>query len=315
MGTALAHQIAGNGHKVRAWSIEEDVLADIRDNNRNTKYLNGVRLDEKIEAIPELPRAVEGAELVIISVPSHIVDRVSRDLAGKVKQGQLVLNVAKGMYDGKLLTEVIRGRLGDEMAPAIGGMGGPAIAVEMAKGVPTAVIIGLPTAEGSRRIQSIVQNESLKVEATMDVVGLELCATMKNVFAIALGVCDGLGYGTNTKAFLTNIALEEMAGICEAFGGRRETAYGLAGLGDLLTTGFSPHSRNRTLGETMGRGEDWQQFAETHTVEGIAACKAVRDLTYSQGLETHLLDVVYEMLFLERAPDESIRHFFLEFAY
>lgn len=315
MGTALAHQIAGNGYPVRAWSIETDVLDEIRNYHRNTKYLEGVRLHDTIEAVTDLADAVAGAALVIVSVPSQVVHKLAADLAAHLQPGQVVLNVAKGMYSGQRMSEVLVEVLGKGATETTGSMGGPAIAIEMAKDVPTAVIVGVADGTAGKRIQQIVQNDTLKVEATKDVVGVELCATMKNVYAISLGMCDGLGYGTNTKAFLTSIALKEMSDICVAFKGLPETASGLAGMGDLLTTGFSKHSRNRTLGEKMAANGDWQAFIEANTVEGVEACKSIRDLTYSQGLRTHLLDTIYEMLFLERAPDESIRHFFTEFAY
>lgn len=315
MGTALAQQIAGNGHSVRAWSIETDVLEEIRDQHLNTKYLKGVPLKHNIAPIWDIGEAIEGAVLVIVSVPSHVVHKVAEDIARYVQPGQIVLNVAKGMYEGRRLSQVLIEAIGSDSKPATGSMGGPAIAIEMANDVPTAVVIAIPDAGSCRTVQRLLQNDSLKVEATTDVVGLELCATMKNVYAISLGMCDGLGYGTNTKAFLTNIALKEMSGICTEFGGRPETASGLAGMGDLLTTGFSQHSRNRTLGEMMASGSDWQEFLRTNTVEGVEACKAIRDLTYGQGLDTHLLDTIYEMLFLERSPDDSVRHFFTSFAY
>lgn len=315
MGTALAHQIAGNGHCVRAWSIEEDVLAEIRDHHRNSKYLEGVDLHPNVLASDEMGGSVAGADLIIVSVPSQVVPRLAADLTPHVRPGQPVLNVAKGLFDGKRMTEVIAAALGDPMQDYTGGLGGPAIAGELARDIPTAIVAAFPDGQTCRTVQGIIQNDSLKVEITTDLVGLELCATMKNVYAMALGMCDGLGYGTNTKAFLMNIAVHEMAGICEELGGRRETVFGLAGAADLLTTGFNKASRNRTFGEMMASGADWKAFAESHTVEGINACDAVKRLTYSHGLNTHLLDTIHEVLFLERAPDESIRHFFAEFAY
>lgn len=315
MGTALSQQIAENGHTVRAWSIETDVLEEIRDHHRNSKYLEGVDLEPNVLPVWGLADAVDGATLVIVSVPSQVVHKLAADLASHVRHGQIVLNVGKGMYQGKRLSQVLGESLREPVSPRIGSMGGPAIAIEMAKDVPTAVVVGIPDPDACATAQKLLQNDSLKVETTTDVIGLELCATMKNVYAIALGMCDGLGYGTNTKAFLTNIALREMSSISAEFGGRPETAMGLAGMGDLLTTGFSQHSRNRTLGEKMAAGGDWQQFLRTNTVEGVEACKAIRDLTYGQGLDTHLLDTIYEMLFLERAPEDSVRHFFTSFAY
>ncbi|MFQ5471379.1 MAG: NAD(P)H-dependent glycerol-3-phosphate dehydrogenase [Dehalococcoidia bacterium] len=315
MGTALAQQIARNGHPVRAWSIEQDVLDEIREFHLNTKYLEGVPLDHRIEAVSDIGKGIEGATLLIVSVPSQVVAKVAVDINKHVTPGQIILNVAKGIYQGHRMSEVLAGALSDESGAIVGSMGGPAIAIEMAVGVPTAVIVGVSDEAARRTVQSMLQNDCLKVQTTSDITGLELCSSMKNVYAIALGMCDGLGYGTNTKAFLANIALEEMSTICTGAGGVKETAYGLAGIGDLLTTGFSQHSRNRTLGEKMGSGGDWEQFAKANTVEGIEACKAIRDLTHGPGYKTHLLDTIYEALFLDRSPEDSIRHFFSEFAY
>lgn len=314
MGTALAQQIAGNGHPVRAWSIEPDVLAEIRESHLNTKYLEGIQLHAGIEPVSDIAEAIGGAALIIISVPSQVVASVADDVAKHASSGQIFLNVAKGIFKGRRMSEVLTGALKGS-GPIVGSMGGPAIAIEMAGGVPTAIIVGFSDDAASATVQATLQNESLKVQTTSDVTGLELCSSMKNVYAIALGMGDGLGYGTNTKAFLASIALEEMAAICTGAGGLQETAYGLAGIGDLLTTGFSQHSRNRTLGDKMGSGGDWEHFAKENTVEGIEACNAIRDLTLGQGYKTHLLDTIYEALFLGRSPEDSIRHFFSEFAY
>ncbi|MCH8815253.1 MAG: NAD(P)H-dependent glycerol-3-phosphate dehydrogenase [Chloroflexi bacterium] len=315
MGTALAQQIARNGHHVRAWSIEQDVLDEIRDSHLNTKYLEGISLDNRIEAVSDIGRAIEGATLLIVSVPSQVVAEVAAEVAKHVTSGQIILNVAKGIYQGHRMSEVLSGALSDGSGAVVGSMGGPAIAIEMAAGIPTAVIVGISNDAACSTVQSMLRNDSLKVQITSDVTGLELCSSMKNVYAIALGMCDGLGFGTNTKAFLSNVALEEMSSICAGEGGLQETAYGLAGIADLLTTGFSQHSRNRTLGDKMGSGDDWEQYAKVNTVEGIEACKAIRDLAYGRGYKTHLLDTIYEALFLERSPEDSIRHFFSEFAY
>jgi len=316
MGTALAQVIATNGHKVRAWSIEEDVLADIRDNHRNTKYLEGVPLHAGITAVWDIPSAISGAELVIVSVPSQVVAALAADLAPHVEPGQTLLNVAKGLEGGthRRMSEVLSAAM-PGLHGRIGSMGGPAIAIEMARGVPMAVIVSYPDAQACRRTQAIIQNEALKVETTTDLVGLELCATLKNVYAIALGMCDGLDYGTNTKAFVATVAIREMSDICSALGGRPETVAGLAGLGDLLTTGFSAHSRNRTLGEKLGRRSDWELFLRTHTVEGVGACRAVRELVTGKGLRLHLLDTIHEVLFEQRPAPERMRHFLREFKY
>ena len=311
MGTALAQLIASNGHPVRLWSIEQDVLAEVRDHSHNTKYLDGVPLHENIQAVWDLGKAIDGTALIIVSVPSQIVRAMAKDIGPAVKPGQLVLNVAKGLEAETHLrmSEILRQELAPGCEPYIGSMGGPAIAIELAKGQPLAVIIGFRDADGLAECQRIMQNHHLKIATTQDVTGLELCATLKNVYAIVLGICDGIGYGTNYKAFLASVALDEMSAISRVLGGQPETVYGLAGIGDLLTTGFSAHSRNRTLGEKLGADSDWQHFLRTNTVEGVVACRAIAELTKGQNFT--LLATIHSVLF-EDQPAPAAMHRFLD---
>ncbi len=316
MGTALAQVIATNGHHVRLWSIEHDVLEEVRDKHLNTRYLEDIQLNDRVEAVWEMGDAVEGARLVIISVPSQVVRAVAADLAAVIKPGQLVLCVAKGLEAGshRRMSEVISAELPDGCAPFIGSMGGPAIAIEMARGQPMAVVIGLPGADERAACQAILQNNHLKVQTTPDVTGLELCSTLKNVYAIALGIADGLHLGTNTKAFLATVSIDEMCEIATRLGGQRDTVYGLAGLGDLLTTGFSTHSRNRTLGERLGKAADWQGFLRTNTVEGVTACRSIKELAGdTSGLP--LLTLLYDILFAEAPAPAAMRRFLEAFSY
>lgn len=316
MGTALAQVIASNGYPVRLWSIEADVLEEIRDHQRNTKYLDGIALNPNISAVWEMAEAVRGASMVVVSVPSQVVGSLAPDLGPLLVADQAVLNVAKGLESGthRRMSEALAATA-PASAPRIGSMGGPAIAIEMARGLPMAIVIGIPDERACAEAQAMIQNNHLKVETTTDVVGLELCATLKNVYAIALGICDGLGFGTNTKAFLATLALKEMAAIATDLGGREATIFGLAGLGDLITTGFSTHSRNRTLGEKLGAASDWEHFLRTNTVEGVAACRAISELADGRGLPLKLLSTLHEVLFEKRPAPEAMRHFVAEFSY
>lgn len=317
MGTALAHVLASNGHAVRAWSIETDVLEEMRDRRLNTKYLAGIDLHPAIEPVSDLEKAVAGADIIVLSVPSQIVAAMARDLAPLLAPGKIVLNVAKGLEAGthSRLSEVIWREVGDAAQVAIGSMGGPAIAIELARGQPMAVIVGIAEANSGHRLQHALQNQHLKVERTPDITGLEFCSTLKNVYAIALGICDGMGLGANTKAFVATLALDEMSRICDALGGRPETVYGLAGLGDLLTTGYSQHSRNRTLGEKLGAGGDWKRFLSEKTVEGVVACGAIKELTADRKIELPLLETVDDVLGECATAAEAMEVFFREFRY
>ena len=316
MGTALAQLAAGNGHSVQLWSIETDVLEEIRDHHRNTKYLPGVALKPLIQPCWGLGEALAGAEIAILSVPSHVLRTVAREAALHLTGEAIVLSVAKGLEAGTNLrmSQVLAQELGPA-AERTACMGGPAIAVEFAKGAPTAVIVASEDVGRARAVQEALQNEYFKVETSTDVVGVELGATLKNAYAIALGICDGLGHGTNAKAFMATLALEEMATVMTALGGEPRTAYGLAGLGDLLTTGYSPHSRNRTLGEMLCTDRDWRQFLERATVEGVTACRTARELAQQRRLDLPLLDAVYEVLFQDEPPSERMRLFLQEFTY
>ena len=323
MGTALAQTIAGNGHRAQLWSIEADVLEDIRDRRLNSKYLPGVTLHENVTACWSIEEALAGAWLVLFSVPSHIVRGLARDVAPHIGAEQAVLNAGKGLEEGTdpstgsgqalRISEV----LADELprSRGIAAMGGPAIATEFARGVPTAVIVAAADAALAAEIQAALQNEFFKVDTTTDVAGVELGASLKNAYAIALGMCDGLGHGANTKAFFASMALDELAALSKALGGEERTAYGLAGLGDLLTTGYSAHSRNRTLGEKLCTDPDWPEFVRTNTVEGIAACRAAKELAHRLDVSTPLLHAIYDVLFLDEPPAETMRLFLRDFAY
>ena len=317
MGTALAQVIASNGQSVRLWSIETDVLEEIRDHRRNSKYLEGIALHDQIRAVAELGLAIRGSSLVILGVPSQIVASMGHDIAPHLAKGQVVLNVGKGLEAGtyRRLNQVLVDAFGPAFAATTGSMGGPAIAIEMARGVPMAVVIGTEDQDARRLIQRVIQNENLKVEATDDVAGLELCATLKNVYAIALGICDGLGFGMNTKAFVATVAMGEMARICVSLGGQGDTVYGLAGLGDLLTTGWSEHSRNRTLGEKLGANTDWGRFLEEKTVEGVIACGAIKELTRDSGISLPLLDTIHGVLFDGHHAPDALPAFLRDFSY
>ena len=314
MGTAVANAVAGNGHSVRVWSIEYDVLEDVRDNRANAKYLPGVALHEGISASWTFEEALADAELVVLSVPSHIVRTLARDAAPHVRAEQPVLNVAKGLEEetDKRLSEVIAEELGRN--DGIAAMGGPAIAAEMARGMPTAVVVASQDSGLVSAIRDSFHNEFLKVDTTTDVVGVELGACLKNAYAIALGMCDGMGHGTNTKAFIATLAINEMAALSVAMGGQEATAFGLAGLGDLLTTGYSAHSRNRTLGEKLASGDDPQGFLQRNTVEGVAACRTI-ELAERFSVRAPLLRTVHDIVIGGNDPAGTMSAFMRDFFY
>jgi glycerol-3-phosphate dehydrogenase (NAD(P)+) len=316
MGTALGQVMASNGHDVRLWSIEHDVLEEIRDQHRNTKYLDEIELHPSISAVWEMAEAIDGAVMVVVSVPSQVVGPLGRDLGPHLESDQAILNVAKGLEADthRRMSETLTAALGPDYKGPVGSLAGPAIAMEMARGQPVAVIAGMPDPASASLVQSILQNENLKVEMTTDVAGMEYCAVLKNVYAIGLGICDGMELGMNAKAFVVTVALGEMSRIVESLGGRPETVQGLAGLGDLITTGFSPHSRNRTLGEKLATGGA-EEFLGKNTVEGVSGCRAVTEIVDRSVLGLRLLETIHEVVCEGRPGPEMMRGFVARFSY
>jgi glycerol-3-phosphate dehydrogenase (NAD(P)+) len=314
MGTALAHIIAGNGHDVRIWSIETDVLDEIELERTNSKYLRDLVLHDAITVSRTLESAIADAHLTLFTVPSHIVRRLAKDAASYIRAERAVLNVAKGLEeeDFKPLSEVLEEELGPHVEIAV--MGGPAIANEFVRGTPTAVIVASRHAPVAKEVQTALQNQSFKVAVTADVTGVEMGACLKNAYAIALGMCDGMGLHANTKAFLASLAVDEMASITEAMGGQSRTAYGLAGLGDLLTTGYSVYSRNRTFGERLSSGDDWREFQSQNTVEGIAAAATI-ELARQFDVNAPLLHMISEVVHGKKPAAETMRAFLRDFSF
>jgi len=308
-GTALAQAAAHAGHRVRLWSIEAPVLAEIAAQRRNSAYLPGVRLHRRVRPCAEMAEAVQGAALVLVAVPSRVVRELVRRAAPLLRPGQAVANAAKGLEEatGLRMSQVLEQELPEELREAIATVGGPAIAREMARRRPTALVAAARDPEVAALVRTCLENAWVRVGLSRDVIGVEISATLKNAYAIALGLCDGLGLGANVKATVASLCLAEMAETVVCLGGRRDTAFGLAGLGDLLATGYSPHSRNRTLGEKLGRGEDWQAFLASNTVEGPPAVEGCLRLARALGLHLPVLEALHSLLFEGAEPRPTLR--------
>jgi glycerol-3-phosphate dehydrogenase (NAD(P)+) len=312
----MAHVLASNGSDVRLWSIEVEVLDEISKRHRNSKYLPSLDLHPRIQAKRELREALAGAWLALLTVPTHAIRTLAQEAAPHLMPEQALLCVAKGLEErgGLRMSQVLAQALPDRLHGRIAAMGGPVIALELVQGTPTAVVVGAADIALAQAVRQALENDHFKVETTTDICGVELGATLKNIYAIILGMCDGIGYRTNTKSFLGSVAMAEMARLGEALGGQRQTLYSLAGLGDLLTTGFSPHSRNRTFGEKL-IGEEWRHYLDTHTVEGVPACRAVRELIQAEGVEAPLLDAVYAVLFEGKPAAATLKSLLRDFSF
>jgi len=305
-GTTLAVHLVEGGHEVTLWGNEPDELARMEAERENRKFLAGIRLPMELKVQAELKTALAGAELTLYVVPSQAV----REMAGRVREsggGGLTVSAAKGLEQGSLLrmSEVLSEVLGDP-APVV--LTGPSHAEEVSRHVPTSVVAACREEARAKRVQVLCASPVFRVYTNGDVLGCELGAALKNVIAIAAGVCDGLGYGDNTKGALLTRGLAEIARLGVAMGAQRETFFGLTGMGDLITTAMSRHSRNRHVGERLGRGETLQQVlgAMWMVAEGVHTARAALELGRRHGVEMPIAEQVCALLFEGRSPREAL---------
>jgi len=308
-GTTLALLLAGKGHAVRLWGAFPDYIGEMRERRENAKFLPGIPLPEAIELTGDLAAAVAGAELLVMAVPSQFMRGVLRRLAGKSKFKDLTpsVSVAKGIENRTLLrpTQVIADVLGRMPVVALSG---PSHAEEVARGLPASVTVASHDAALAQRVQRLFMTDRFRVYTTTDVAGVELCGAVKNVVAIAAGICDGLGLGDNAKAALLTRGLAEMTRLGVAMGARRDTFAGLAGIGDLITTCASPYGRNRAVGVQIGQGKALKDILAgmAMVAEGIRTTLSVRALARRHGIEMPIAAQVYQVLFRGKDPKRAV---------
>jgi glycerol-3-phosphate dehydrogenase (NAD(P)+) len=313
-GTALAVLLAEHGPTL--WDRDEKRAVQVKTERVNARYLPGVVLPEGVQVTGHLSAAVRFADVLVFAVPSHTVRAVAqrvRDTPG-FEPRQLVVNAAKGLEEVtcKRMSEVLR----DELPQAPGtivSLVGPSHAEEVARRMPTTVVVSGPDPQVLRRVQELFSTESFRVYTNPDLLGVELAVSVKNVIAIAAGIGDGLGFGDNTKGALLTRGLAEMARLGAALGARPETFAGLAGLGDLITTATSRHSRNRNLGEAIGRGQPLAQALAgmSMVAEGVRTTRAVSMLAERHGVEMPITSQVEQILFAGKDPRQAIRDLML----
>jgi glycerol-3-phosphate dehydrogenase (NAD(P)+) len=306
-GTTLAIHLCQAGADVRLWgNVREDLDAMIQ-TRENRKFLSGIRLPDGVKVLPELEAALHGADFAFYVVPSQAVREVARQVAATGSRS-LPVCAAKGLELVSLerMSVVLSECLGDP-GPVI--LTGPSHAEEVSRGIPTTVVAAAADEARARAVQLLCSTPSFRVYTNTDVVGCEYAAALKNVIAIAAGVCDGIGWGDNTKGALLTRGLAEISRLGVALGGRRETFFGLAGLGDLITTAMSRHSRNRHVGEAIGRGQPLAGVLGDMVMvaEGVTTARAARDLGRAHGVELPITEQVCAMLFDGRSPREALQ--------
>lgn len=308
-GTTVAALASTNASAV-LWARDPVVAERVNAEHANPDYLPSVELPESLAATASLEEACDGAEVVVMGVPSHGFRAVLADAGPSIDRDAAVISLSKGLEQGTVLrmTQVIAEVLADHREDRIGVLSGPNLAREVALGQPTASVVALGDPERSKELQALFMTRTFRVYTNPDVVGCEIAGALKNVIAIAAGIAHGLGYGDNTKAALITRGLAELARLGMALGGNPLTFSGLAGMGDLVATCTSDKSRNRTVGVALGQGRALDEIvAEMKMVaEGVKSTEAVLELGRREGLELPIAEQVGAVLYEGRTPAEIV---------
>lgn len=306
-GTTLAIHLAKKKYAVTLWGAFADNVTAMSKARENKKFLPGYRFPSQLKCNPDIVSAVAGAELIVLASPSEYLE----DMLSKVKKtdykGRVFVSVVKGIHpvSFKRMSQMI-----EEALPKarLAVLSGPTIAWEVAAGIPTTAVVACRDRKLSQSIQHVFNSASFRIYTNTDIIGVEVAGSIKNVIAVACGICDGLGLGTNAKAAILTRGLTEITRLGVALGGKKETFYGLAGLGDLATTCFSPNSRNRTVGEQLGRGKKIRQIlgGMNAVAEGVITAKAVYRLSQRSKIPMPIVTEVYKILFANKGVRQAM---------
>lgn len=297
-GTALAVLLCENGHEVTIWSIDKREIEMIDEKREQIEKLPGVMIPDRIAVTNDLESSIADRDMLVLAVPSIFIRSTAKSMAPYIKDGQLIVNVAKGIEESTLMnmTDVIE----DEITNArVGVLSGPSHAEEVGRKIPTTIVAGAHDRETAEIIQDTFMNSYFRVYTSPDMVGIELGAALKNVIALAAGIVDGLGLGDNTKAALITRGIAEITRLGTAMGGRPETFGGLSGIGDLIVTCTSTHSRNHNAGYLIGQGKTYQEAMDEvkMVVEGVYSAKAALALAKKYQIEVPITEQVNRILF------------------
>lgn len=306
-GTALSWLLANNGHQITVWSIVEEEIQMLREHREQKEKLPGVFLQENTLFTTDLEEAIKDKDVLVLAVPSPYTRSTAAKMAPYVKEGQKIVNVAKGIEESTLMTlsEIIE----QEIPRAeVSVLSGPSHAEEVGKGLPTTIVVGSKNKETAEYLQNLFMSHVFRVYISSDVLGIELGAALKNVVALAAGIADGLGYGDNTKAALITRGIAEIARLGISMGGRIETFYGLTGIGDLIVTCASMHSRNRKAGILIGKGASMEEaMAQVKmVVEGVYSAKAGYALSQKYHVSMPIVEQVNKVLFEGKSASEAV---------
>lgn len=311
-GTALSVVLQNNGHEVCIWSAIESEITMLSEKHEQVEKLPGVKLSEDMIFTTDLEQAIVGKDMLVLAVPSPFTRSTAEAMKPYVAEGQLIVSVAKGIEEHTLMTlsQIIK----DEIPQCqVAVLCGPSHAEEVGVGLPTILVAGAAKREIAELVQSTFMNEVLRIYTSPDVLGMELGASLKNVIALAAGMADGLGYGDNTKAALITRGISEMSRLAIAMGAKAETLNGLTGIGDLIVTCASKHSRNRRAGYLMGQGYTMQQAMDEvkMVVEGVYSAKAAMALAEKYHVALPIIEQVNEVLFADKTVKQAVSELML----
>ncbi len=311
-GTALALLLHKNGHQVTVWSISEEEVKLLSEKREHVSKLPGVKLPEDMVFTTDIESTVKGKDFVVLAVPSPFTRKTARNMSSYVAEGQIIVDVAKGIEESTLMT--LSQQIEEEIPQAeVAVLSGPSHAEEVGRGLPTIVVVGAKRKEIAKYLQEMFMNEVFRVYISPDMQGMELGGSLKNVIALAAGIADGLGYGDNTKAALITRGIAEIARLGVKMGGSVESFTGLTGIGDLIVTCASVHSRNRKAGYLIGQGRSMQEAMDEvqMVVEGVYSAKAAVKLGKKYGVSLPIIDKVSEVLFEGKDPREAVNELML----
>lgn len=306
-GTAIAMLLGNNGHDVTLWSALAPEVEMLRNERELKDKLPGIKLPNAVSISDNLESSCTGKDLIVFAVASPFVRRTAQMAKPFIKENQKVVNVGKGIEEATLdtLTDILKEEL---VGADIAVLSGPSHAEEVSRGIPTTCVVGAESKDTAHFIQDVFMSDRFRVYTSPDVIGIELGGSLKNVIALAAGIADGLGFGDNTKAALMTRGIAEISRLGIAMGGKMETFAGLSGVGDLIVTCTSKHSRNRNAGYLMGQGYSMEEAMKEvkQVVEGVYSAKAALKLAGKFNIEMPIVEQVNLVLFENKNPEEAV---------
>ena len=306
-GTALSVLLHDNGHSVTVWSIDESEVKMLDEKREHLLKLPGVKLPDDMVFTGDMERAVQGKDFLVLAVPSVYTRGTARSMKPYVADGQIIVDVAKGIEESTLKT--LSQQIGEEIPQAdVAVLSGPSHAEEVGRKLPTTCVIGAKTRKTAEYLQSMFISKVFRVYTSPDILGIELGGSLKNVIALAAGIADGLGYGDNTKAALITRGIAEIARLGVKMGGKIESFVGLTGIGDLIVTCASVHSRNRKAGYLIGQGKSMKEAMDEvkMVVEGVYSAKAAAKLAEQYNVSMPIVEEVNAVLFDGKDPAQAV---------